>query len=172
MEHRSIGVIITFLLAAVWFGCAKTPEEEVLTMIDEFPPWRGTNSFDWQKAVAIAGRFQGQDHVAITNALTRWRAAHSMSLVDDHELDSKPFLLLTLAFEVPERVSNDKRRFFKGWLGSSSAINPDGSANIAWPISWRNGDPCLLAEWRGSQGPPYIPLDHYEYLRGTYPFRK
>lgn len=80
----------------------------------------------------------------------------------------RAFVLFRVIFEMPERASDGPS--MASWLAYEGYNNADGTKNLSWPISWKDGRPRLLQEFRGLSNP--IPsLYAYIYLRASYPFR-
>lgn len=87
------------------------------------------------------------------------------------ETDGKILLLLRIVFNLPEAGVVGQR--FYSWAEGEANINPDGTVNISWPISWKNGKPRLVSLQPGIQGAVglYHPAEEYDYFLRLYPMR-
>jgi hypothetical protein len=83
----------------------------------------------------------------------------------------KVFLLLRVMFELPENAPPQQRLAFAGWTRGRSGLNEDGTVNLAWPVSWKQGQPRLVAGREGSAGSGYSVREDFAYLRYHFRYR-
>jgi len=135
--------------------------------------WSQRDSFtadDWGNYLKVARIVQETDPNTVEAALDQFVMEALHEPFTGYESESKPFLLMRVAFDLPEVAPQESRLVFKGW---TNWPQPDaqGNVNLAWPISWRSGKPELVASYEGSEGKPYAALAEYGYLRRDFPYR-
>ena len=74
-------------------------------------------------------------------------------------------------FNLPENATNRPR--FYPWHENYTDVNPDGTVNVAWPLTWRTGRPRLVSGETGIQGivDLYHPAREYDYFLRHYAMR-
>jgi hypothetical protein len=139
------------------------------------PPWRGVCDFDqadWDAYIAAARLVQQADPDTVGAAFDKF-AAEARRL-DEHYLgyehESKPFILLRVAFALPESIPAEQRFSYKGWSNWPDA-DERGEVNPGWPVAWREGKPYLVASYAGSEGQSYPAGAEYRFLRETFLYR-
>jgi hypothetical protein len=87
------------------------------------------------------------------------------------EKDGKIFLLMRAVFSLPESATSRPR--FYPWHENHTEENPDGTVNVAWPLSWKSGSPRLVSGETEIQGVInlYLPAEEYNYFLRHYPMR-
>jgi hypothetical protein len=175
-------------LAVVCLGCSSGSTIPLEKRLEKLEPWRSSTKYrGWADLRAAACKLQSMKPNEVVGALDRYYTnviprpagpsdfigrlpGHSRS---SSEIDSVPYLLLRMAFDVPTNAT-EAPKCFKLWRGIESAgTNLDGTFNVAWPIAWGKNGPFLLrANWGFSGAEPYRASDEYRYFLARYPFRK
>lgn len=128
--------------------------EEALLKVDPWPGGDSTNysEANWKQLCFIAGVIQKADPRTVSSALREYQAAKTGSSPEQEDYDSKPFLLMRIVFDLPERASEDPHWSSIGhWTTMRTELNDDGTINRAWPIVWNNGNPRLVVGDVGTQ---------------------
>jgi hypothetical protein len=149
-------------------------QQELIERLRSLPPWQNQVDFsaqDWKQYVDVARLIQSADPDMVTAALDEFVREVSQEEFRGYEGESKPFLLMRVVFELPERASVDERQSFKGWSNWPDA-DENNQVNLSWPVSWEGGSPKLLATYEESMGLPYSAGAEYRYLLKKYPYRK
>jgi predicted heme/steroid binding protein len=155
---------------------AETDSVQTLsTKLKSLPPWRHSRSFtdsEWRNIIETAKLVQTSTPDDVRAAL---RGSASMVKLEDYtgdyEEDSRVFILMRVAFDLPERAPTTDMFSFKGFSRTNSDFTGESRVNLDWPITWSKGTPELVAQYEGSQGPPYIAVDEYNYLLARFPYR-
>jgi hypothetical protein len=137
-------------------------------MLGKIEPWTESASYSeagWRHLIKTARAFQKADPKLASEALENHAQKHSG---DPNRLaveQGKLFLLMRMVFEVPENAP--QRIPSATWHRGQSDINPDGTFNLAWPLTFQGGNPRLLSGRQGSPG-PYSARNEYSYMRYQY----
>jgi hypothetical protein len=82
-------------------------------------------------------------------------------------------------FALPENAPITNRFSFKGWMRFDTEthrfdadVNPDGTVNLSWPITWKGKEPKLTTGCRGSQGGQYEAGAEFLYMLKRFPMRE
>jgi hypothetical protein len=172
--------------------------ERMEGLLREVHPWpTGSNVYgdkNWENIISVAKDFQKADPVSVERTLCDYQnetildkgMIHGDKRLDfssyrvDPELyqerleeDGKLLLLMRVIFDLPEHAAPAQRNTFFGWITYGQDVNPDGSVNIAWPLSWTNATPKLLSGQTGIQGivDVYDVLSEYKHFYSHYHFR-
>jgi hypothetical protein len=126
----------------------------------------------WAALVLAAKAVQDSDPNSVERALAAWQENRAEGLPHTTQVETKVYLLMRVVFDLPERAPARDRYGFGGWLHDMPTeeppVNPDGTVNLAWPVSWRSGDPRLVAGFQGLEGQPYDAVAEYRYLNARY----
>jgi hypothetical protein len=157
----------------------------LMSRIEPWPNMPSTYSAaGWSNLISAATYIQSCNSTSVETTLKQYvaefpyrrkfptNAPISLEKVEKTEReDSKLFILLRVIFNLPER-SETKERYYP-WYTLGTEVNPDGTINVAWPLSWKNGEPNLVSGATGVQGPVGFYDAAREYLRfsSEYPFR-
>jgi len=110
-------------------------KEEVIKRLHSLAPWQNQVEFtadEWERYIELAQLVQATDPDTVEAALDEFVRQVSQQPFTEYEGDSKPFILMRVVFELPERASADERRSFKGWVNW-----PDADANNQVNLSWQ-----------------------------------
>lgn len=146
---------------------------ELVTLLDALPPWADPRDFTeaaWERYRAAARVFRHAEPAAVEAALDEFVRQTRDREYQGYEDESKPFILMRVLFELPDRTDARERQSFKGWI-NWPAPDADGTVNPGWPVRWSAGRPALEAPYSGSMGLPYAAAEEYRWLRERYPFR-
>jgi hypothetical protein len=140
--------------------------------INKIEPWTTTTNYTlagWKQLVAAAKKFQASTpdlaNAAVSELLENNANKPELAIVQ-----AKTFLLLRMVFELPENSPGQPvmtANYFRGYTD----MNPDGTFNLAWPISLNAGSPRLVAGCEGSAGDNYSPQKEFNYLRFKFKYR-
>ena len=147
--------------------------DDLVRLLDSLPPWshdEGLSETGWAAYVEAAKRFREADADVAAAALDRFVEHAARERFAGSESESKPFLLMRVLFELPERAPESERFSFKGWTNWPPA-DESGQVSLSWPISWESGKPELVARYGGSAGKPYAASAEYRLLRERFPYR-
>jgi hypothetical protein len=136
--------------------------------------WSQRDSFgadDWKNYMTVAKTVQETDPSIVESALNQFVEAAMHEPFAGYTSESKPFLLMRVVFDLPEVAPQQSRFSFKGWTNWPQA-DAQGNVSLAWPISFRDGKPELVAPYEGSEGKPYEAAAEYRYLRDHFPYRR
>jgi hypothetical protein len=144
--------------------------------IDPLPPDSSAYSrSNWNALIEAARIVQKCEPQSVITALKQYQesTATNMHTLDDTRL----LLLMRVIFEIPDRAEpNEGHKFFGkafgGWITLGTHIYADGSLNLAWPITWNDGNPALRSGYIGLQGARYDAAEEYRELREKYSLRK
>lgn len=147
--------------------------DELVRLVDSLPPWshdEDVSGAGWAEYIEAARRFRETDPDVVATALDRFVEKAAREEFKGYENESKPFLLMRVLFELPERAPASERLSFKGWTNWPP---PDerGQVSLSWPISWESGKPELTARYDGSAGKPYAASMEFRSLRERFPYR-
>jgi len=174
---------VLFLSAAVfyrswYFTEARLTEAEIVARLDSIAPWGTTTNYEssaWGRAIDAALVLQAADPRIVENALERFMRENR----DSDPGESKPYIVLRLAFDLPENAPREAALSFKGWYRLDreasrfdADTNADGTINLAWPLSWKSGQPKIICGMTGSAGPSYAAAAEFRYMRERFPLRK
>ena len=152
----------------------QSAEEAILNELHSLPPWTYEREFtdqEWEKFIEVARLIQTTDPDIVEAALNEFIKQAVKEEYKGYESESKPFILMRVVFEIPEKANAQKRFSFKGW---ANWPNPDSNndVNLSWPVSWEGGSPRLAASYEGSSGRPYAAASEYRFLLQNFPYRK
>ena len=156
---------------------------DIVELIDKLEPWTADGRYSpagWRRIIATAKVLQACDTNTVALGLSRFfNEKRSHNYQGSYEEDSKPFLLLRIIFDLPERAPTNRLFAFNSWdrtqrlpQGLYSGFNEDGTVNLAWPIVWKSGDACLADAYIGSSGPLYNAAAEYMYMYSQFALRK
>lgn len=138
-------------------------------------PWPAAASdykpADWQKLVNAARALQKADSTLATRLISERLEKSSDKpgeLADDQ---TRIFLLMRMTFNLPQKSQQPGQFGFEQWSRNNTDINPDGTANMAWPILWNDGKPQLAAGRPGKLAGPFDAKNEFTLLRFKYPQR-
>lgn len=160
------------LLLMLWIFGRLQPlwtQRGLQTAIQRIEPWGPTTNYSaagWQRLANAARLLRATPPALAEKALA--------GLDTGPEAESRKlraFLLLRFAFDLPEDGAVTDRAPARPELPAPGELNPDGTANLAWPIAWNNGRPVLVAGSQGALAPDYAPHRDYNFLRSKYRFR-
>jgi hypothetical protein len=140
--------------------------------INKMEPWTASTNYStagWKQLVAAAKKFQASTpdlaNAAVSDLLESNANKPGLATVQ-----AKTFLLLRMVFELPENSPGQPvttANYFRGYTD----MNPDGTFNLAWPISLSAGPPRLVSGCEGSAGGNYSPQKEFNYLRFKFKYR-
>jgi len=147
--------------------------EELVESLQLLAPWRygvHLSETEWKQYIETAKIFQAANAMDIADALDAFVLENNQEDYQGWESESKPFLLMRVMFDLPEKAPVSQRFSFKGW---SNWPQPDAqeNVNLGWPIIWRNGQPALEANYEGSMGEIYGASAEYHFLLDHFSFR-
>jgi hypothetical protein len=140
--------------------------------INKIEPWTASTNYSvagWKQLVAAAKKFQDSTpdfaNTAVGELLENNAGQPGLAVAQ-----AKIFLLLRMVFELPENSPGQPviaANYFRG----RSDMNPDGTFNLAWPISLSAGLPRLVSGCEGVAGDNYSPQKEFNYLRFHFKYR-
>jgi len=166
--------VILRAIVFLYLGMTVVNAEDLKILFESLRPWSQPGSFsagDWKNYIKVAGIVQETDPSTVEAALDRFIRAATREPFDGPTSESKPFLLMRVVFDLPESAPEQSRLSFKGWTNWPRA-DARGNVSLAWPISFRDGKPALVAPCVGSEGKPYEAAAEYRYLRDHFPYRR
>jgi hypothetical protein len=146
---------------------------DLTALLDALPPWASAPDFteaEWERYRAAAKVFSRAAPATVAAALQAFVRQSLREEYRGYEDESKPFILMRVLFDLPDRTAAGNWMPFKGWINWPPP-QPDGSVNPGWPVRWSGGRPELEAPYSGSMGLPYAAAEEYDWLRQRYPFR-
>jgi hypothetical protein len=123
----------------------------------------------WERYSASASEVQGAEPGDVERAFEEFLSERSG--IEGARDETCLFLLQRVVFDLPEAAPESERRPFKGWVNWPPP-DADGNVSLAWPLSWRQAGPTLVAPYEGSEGRPYDAVGEYRHLRERYAFRE
>jgi hypothetical protein len=141
-----------------------------VAILHDVQPWGDTTEYpkaSWDSLLTAAKLIQESDPKQIEESLRKYQLSCS------HDDNGKLFILLRVVFALPEdRPLGDVERngwvlAFGGWMHTDDTYR----SSAAWPISWNDGSPKLIASYAGLQGPAYDAVAEFRYLWKKYPLR-
>jgi hypothetical protein len=150
---------------------APTTIEQLLAALRDLPPWRNTDfkRDEWRRYLQAALLLQNTKPADAERAFLRFLDAGEGFTSAENE--TRIFLLMRVAFDLPESAAADQRRIFKGWT-NWPAPDADGVVNLSWPVNWQRDQPELIAPFEGAEGPRYGAIEEYRYLLERFSFRR
>ena len=161
-------------MTAVPAESAAPSAAELVALLDSLPPWTDRADFapdEWERFRAAAKVFRRADPTAVETALDEFVRQTRDRDYQGYEDESKPFILMRVLFDLPDRADARERQSFKGWINWPSP-DADGTLNPGWPVRWSGDRAALEAPYVGSMGLPYAAAEEYRRLRERYPFRR
>ncbi len=147
----------------------------LVAAIKGLEPWRQSKGYSkegWDAAISVARLIQGTDAAIVEKVLDAYMAqVRNAPANGDFEPDSRPFILMRVVFDLPEKAEPREAFSFKGWTNSKERER-DGRVNLAWPVSWGPAGPSLVARYEGSEGLPYSAADEFRLMKRKFAFRK
>lgn len=168
--------LLALLFAACRPASPQTKERaaaEMAATIRQVAPWNATTNYDaraWRRLIDVARQACSAESNVVDLALSEYFDDSVKNVSWDDS--SRAFLLLRVMFDLPENADLTNCFTSRSWMkGARLEINADGTANLAWPLVWNNGQPYLVHRAEGYSGRPYRPALEYRYLLRTYPKR-
>jgi hypothetical protein len=148
-------------------------KKQLIESFDRLSPWTTPEDFgerEWKDYIKVAQVIQKSEPETVKSALTDFMKKAINEEYKGYESESKIFLLMRIAFDLPEEAPEKARFSFKGW---ENWPEPDdqGYVSLAWPISWGGNLPKLEASYEGSMGQPYRAVEEYQYLLDHFNYR-
>jgi len=183
LSARSCGRFIHWLMvmmavtSCVSLKAPSLDERHLSVVLHGVPPWPGGATEDysaanWSQLISVAKVIQQSNHRSVDVALRRYQSESSgMEGMND---DTKLYILLRIVFQMPEHAKiSGVNPMSYCWAPGPSLDHPDGTFNYAWPITWNNGQPRVVAGFEGYEGPDvrYDASAEFDYLKKHYPFR-
>jgi len=154
------------LLLMLWIFNRLQPlweQRGLQAAIRKLEPWTATTNYSaagWQRLAAATKLLRSTPPVLAEKVFT------GLATGPDAEANQlKSFLLLRFAFDLPENGALTARAPSRPPLPAPGEANPDGSANLAWPLAWNGGRPDLVAGSQGALDPGYSPQQDFTFLR-------
>jgi hypothetical protein len=147
---------------------------ELAELITSLSPWsseRTYNRKDWNKMIEVAAVFQASESNLVVQAFDQFSNQNTNNFHIDYLEDSKAYLLLQVIFDLPEHAKGYPSRG-GGWLSQRRDVNPDGTINLDWPLSWNGEKPSLISEYLGYEGFNYSPSKDYCFLVAQFKMRR
>lgn len=125
--------------------------------IELLPAWysdRDLSDAEWQQFFEVARLLQNSDPLAVQLALRRYWQSHRDDVPAEmtYEPMSRTTLVLRVMFDLPAADANNYRS--------------------SWPIGWKEGNPVLLARWRGMAAGGWVAPDvEYRFFLERYRFK-
>jgi len=152
-----------FALCVVTASCVhhrtdpQLNEQQLAQRLGLIEAWPGHSTVysknNWDQLISLAKIVQRCDPESVQNVFSSYQKSYADDLMVEPFNDSKLYLLMRVTFELPERVDfPDARVQGGGWVSNATEYNKDGTVNLAWPISWNNGNPKLISGFIGIQG--------------------
>ena len=142
--------------------------------VRKIEPWTASTNYSaagWTQLAKTARAFQNVTSKLAAETLNE-HLKHCAGKPDQLSVEQgKVFLLLRAVFDLPENASAGQRLTFASWARGRSGLNPDGTVNLAWPLSWSQGKPRLVAGCEGAAGGSYSARDEYAFLRYKFKYR-
>ena len=187
---RQVSILIACLCVVV-LGCHKAPQttsaEELTRLITTIRPWCVEPTYgseDWERIIQVAKIAQGTESNTVAEALDLFskqttlrshaepRARYERAQLNYLE-DSKVLLLFKVMFEWPENTRGvGSGRGCPGWVYRHLDVNADGTVNLCWPLTWKDGHPSLTAGWGGYEGAELDWRSEYLRLLKELPYRQ
>jgi hypothetical protein len=170
-------LLLSLLSCASHMSTSSISEPRLTGILSRIDPWPPSSTIysdaAWQELIDAAKVIQMSSPESVKEAMREYQRNQTGS---DQEIndDGKLYLLLRVVFEIPEKVPvSGKREVFGGWVTMRTELNDDGTENLAWPVSWQNGRPCLVSGYHGLQGfeARYQAAEEYDYFRNKYRMR-
>lgn len=146
---------------------------ELIGILDSLRPWTRNPYFstdEWGDYKNAAKVLKRTDSETVVMALSEFIKRSIQKKYLGYEDESKPFILMRVLFDLPDRIDIDKYRYFKGW-NNWPAVSKEGKINSSWPVDWSGYKPKLIAAYDGSMGLPYAAAEEYSWFRQHFPFR-
>jgi len=143
--------------------------------VRKIEPWTSSTNYSvagWTQLVRTAKAFQNVTPGLAGETLNEHLKVYAGKPDQLSTEQGKVFLLLRVIFELPENASSGQRLTFAGWARGRSDLNPDGTVNLSWPLSWSQGKPRLVSGCEGTAGSNYSVADEYVFLRYKFNYRK
>ena len=137
-------------------------------------PWMASTNYTtggWKQLVKAAKAFQNASPKLAGEALNDYLRRYAKNPSQLPAEQGKVFLLLRVAFELPESAPVGQRLTFASWTRGRSDLNKDGTINLSWPLSWDQGKPRLVAGCEGTAGSGYYAGDEFAALRYKFKYR-
>jgi len=151
----------------------------LFSTLDPWPIEADYSEKAWRRMFAVAAVLQEVDPDVVERALWEFvRQADELPPTSDAEGGvpgwSKVFVLLRVAFDLPEAQGPMTSAYRGGWMGVTfeEPHRTVWARDLAWPVRWVGGRPQLAAGLTGYKGPPYMPDAEYRYFREQFEFRK
>ena len=190
MITRSLACLLLVGIGCCCFGCTSHSRQatigsraaadrkaaaiaRVLDGISQVAPWGMAYEYtreDWFALLGAATTIQQTSPVYVAEGILVYQRKVADSAEPSINTDTRIFLLLRTAFDVPESVPADERPMFIGWLNWPEP-DSNGNVSVAWPLSWAGGVPRFIDEQLGSQGAGYGGMEEYEFFLLHYPYR-
>ncbi len=189
MIRSSILLVLIISLLPFDASCGEVAgrtmaKQELSDLLQGVRPWpEGSTNYSvaaWNALISAARVLQVCDPNSVSNALQEYQAQFDKAgfigtgsnKLDFIDADSKLLLLMRVVFELPERgPAAESRVGFGGWISRSADGGANWRRNLAWPISWTQAGPRLVATFGGLEGPRYDAAVEYSYFRTNYPTR-
>lgn len=169
------GLALLLALAQPSLGGPVFDEEALEAMLLQVDPWPSSpdrySQASWENLIRTAKTIQECDPVSVEKVLNDFQNEQK----NINDVDGKLFILMRIIFDLPEHSERSKDASFGDWVtrrgNDVSDVNPDGTTNLSWPVSWATGRPQLISGFQGARGRPYDAAKEYHYLRTEFTLR-
>jgi hypothetical protein len=194
--------LLVFFTPACWGNPKLSPldDKKLSDLLATIDPWPSGNlkysKVSWEHMFSAAKYIRGCDPESVFKTLHTYenkypyrRAQFDLDSLPGHKLpsnsseelgkldktieeDTKIFLLMRVLFNLPEHATSRPR--FYPWHENHTDLDSNGTVNVAWPITWKSGNPQLVTGETGIQGVVdlYLPAEEYDYFLRHYPMRE
>jgi hypothetical protein len=142
--------------------------------VRKIEPWTASTNYSaagWMQLVKTAQSFQNVPPALAAETLNELLKRYAGKSDQLSVEQGRVFLLIRAVFDLPENGSSGQRRTFASWARGRSDLNPDGTVNLAWPLSWSQDKPRLVAGCEGAAGNDYSAGDEFAFLRYRFKYR-
>lgn len=168
-----LGLIVLWLgVRLVQYAQPAYARYQLKRLFRNVEPWPASTNYTaegWARLVKAARALQAADPKLAGDAMAAVLRDAAGDPAQLPQAQGKLLLLLRVAFDLPESVTGEQRLAFTAWTRSPLVTNLDGSVNLAWPLTWNQGNPRLVAGCPGPAGGDYPVADEYAFMR--YHFR-
>jgi len=145
--------------------------QRALRRIEPWPTTTNYSATGWQRLVAAATAFQRASPALAGEVLQSYLERAARRPADLATEQARVFLLLRVMFALPEAGQPAEVWDFGGWRPGPTAVHPDGTVNLAWPVIWNGGRPRLAAGRDPAPRPAYAAQKEFAFLRYKFPPR-
>jgi hypothetical protein len=162
-------------LAGVWVGWKAVhglqpafARYRLKRRFSQIEPWTASTNYSvggWRQLIKTAKAVQAANSSLAGDALGEYLQRYANRPDQLPGEQAKLFLLLRVVFDLPETGSAGPSASFGGPTAKRSDASAGGTANLAWPLSWNQGTPRLVAGCESAASGVYRVKDEFDFLR-------